>query len=231
MPKCFNDPSRSYKGTEPSPKGYGICAHLQKIGSIRLGKDRHLWIIKKLKNGTKRWVKVFNDSKIETLKVYLKPKVSIIEINEDNELYEGSFQRMPKKYKELVKKYLEYIEDKFFDVALKETISYEVQFETTMKRFNINNKYDIKDFDLTKKDYKLKNGKMVYEISLRNEQKKYLGYFVQQIEEQLDLGSDGWGGSDIVFLDTEKAKKLKLGNIPKNIVFDIFPIFDCIKIK
>ena len=100
-----------------------------------------------------------------------------------------------------------------------------------MKRFNINNKYDIKDFDLTKKDYKLKNGKMVYEISLRNEQKKYLGYFVQQIEEQLDLGSDGWGESDIVFLDTEKAKKLKLGNIPKNIVFDIFPIFDCIKIK
>lgn len=192
MTKCFNDPSRSYKGTEQSPKGYGICAHLQKIGSIRLGKDGHLWIIKKIKNGTKRWFKVLNDSKIETLKVYLKPKVSIIEINKDKELYEGSFLRMSKKYKEIVKKYLEYIEDKFFDVALKETISYEVQFEITRKRFNINNKYDIKDFDLTKKDYKLKNGKMVYEISLRDEQKKYLEYFVQQIEEQLDLGSDGW---------------------------------------
>ena len=230
MPKCFNDPSRSYKGTEPSPKGYGICAHLQKIGSIRLGKDGHLWIIKKIKNGIKRWVKVPNYSKIETLKLYLKPKVSIIEINEDKELYEGSFQRMPKKYKEFVKKYLEYLEDKFFDVALKETISYEVQFETTRKIFNIKNKYDIKDFDLTKKDYKLRKGKMVYEISLRDEQKKYLGYFVQQIEEQLDLGSDGWGGSDIVFLDTEKAKKLKLGKIPKNIIFDIFPTFDCIKI-
>ena len=124
-------PSRSYKGSEPSPKGYGICAHLQKIGSIRLGKDGHLWIIKKIKNGTKRWVKVFNNSKIETLKLYLKPKISIIEINEDKELYEGSFQRMPKKYKEIVKKYLEYIEDKFFDVALQETISYEVQFEIT----------------------------------------------------------------------------------------------------
>jgi len=35
----------------------------------------------------------------------------------------------------------------------------------------------------------------------------------------------------IIDLDTEKAKKLKLGKIPKNIVFDIFPTFDCIKIE
>ena len=27
MPICKNDPSRKYKGTEPSPKGLGWCAH------------------------------------------------------------------------------------------------------------------------------------------------------------------------------------------------------------
>ncbi len=26
MPKCLNDPKKSYKGTEPSPKGLGYCA-------------------------------------------------------------------------------------------------------------------------------------------------------------------------------------------------------------
>lgn len=33
MPKCINDPKKSYKGTEPSPKGLGYCAHSEKIGS------------------------------------------------------------------------------------------------------------------------------------------------------------------------------------------------------
>ena len=33
MPKCINDLSRSYKGTESSPKGLGYCAHNEKIGT------------------------------------------------------------------------------------------------------------------------------------------------------------------------------------------------------
>ena len=32
MPKCKNDPSKSYKGTEPSPKGLGWCAHSESVG-------------------------------------------------------------------------------------------------------------------------------------------------------------------------------------------------------
>ena len=31
MPKCKNDPKRTYKGTEPSPKGLGHCAHTEKV--------------------------------------------------------------------------------------------------------------------------------------------------------------------------------------------------------
>jgi len=54
--KCKNDPSRSYKGTEPSPKGLGYCAHAEKVGTIKFGKDDRIWIIEKTKNGVKRWV-------------------------------------------------------------------------------------------------------------------------------------------------------------------------------
>ena len=32
MPKCKNDPTRYYKGSEPSPKGLGYCAHGLKEG-------------------------------------------------------------------------------------------------------------------------------------------------------------------------------------------------------
>lgn len=33
MPKCKNDNKRTYKGTEPSPKGLGYCAHAEKINT------------------------------------------------------------------------------------------------------------------------------------------------------------------------------------------------------
>lgn len=32
MLKCKNDPKRSYKGTEFSPKGLGFCAHAENVG-------------------------------------------------------------------------------------------------------------------------------------------------------------------------------------------------------
>jgi len=56
MPTCKNDPSKKYKGTEPSPKGLGWCAHGEKEGKVRKGKDGKQWIVKKVKNGSKRWV-------------------------------------------------------------------------------------------------------------------------------------------------------------------------------
>jgi hypothetical protein len=57
MPKCKNDQSRSYKGTEPSPKGLGFCAHAEKEDKKMKGNDGNQWIIKKVKNGSKRWIK------------------------------------------------------------------------------------------------------------------------------------------------------------------------------
>ena len=65
MPKCKNDPSRKYKGTEPSPKGLGWCAHSMKVGAVKKGKDGNKWIIKEMKNGNKIWVKVNIKEKIQ----------------------------------------------------------------------------------------------------------------------------------------------------------------------
>ena len=58
MPPCKNNPKRSYKGTEPSPKGLGYCASGEKVGTIKKGKDKKKWIIKEIKNKVKRWVKL-----------------------------------------------------------------------------------------------------------------------------------------------------------------------------
>lgn len=58
MPQCKNDPKRTYKGSEPSPKGLGHCAHSEKIGKKMKGKDGNQWIITETKKGVKRWLKV-----------------------------------------------------------------------------------------------------------------------------------------------------------------------------
>ena len=36
---CKNDMKRSYKGNKPSLKGLGWCAHVEKIDTIKVGKD------------------------------------------------------------------------------------------------------------------------------------------------------------------------------------------------
>ena len=58
MLKYKNDPTRKYKGTEPSPKGLGYCAHNMKVGAVKKGKDGNKWIVKDMKNGSKIWVNV-----------------------------------------------------------------------------------------------------------------------------------------------------------------------------
>lgn len=63
MPKCKNDSSRSYKGTEPSPKGRGYCAHAMEDGDKLKGKDGNMWIVKETNKGIKRWVKDNTNSK------------------------------------------------------------------------------------------------------------------------------------------------------------------------
>ena len=97
MPKCKNDPTRSYKGTEPSPKGLGFCAHAMKEGATKKGKDGNKWIIKKVKNGSKRWIKVSGKSKPQKVdkvvkktqgkRVILKKKGKMHTFNK--EFYEG----------------------------------------------------------------------------------------------------------------------------------------------
>lgn len=55
--KCINDPKRSYNGKEPSPKGFGYCAHAERVGATKKGKDGNRWTVKKDKLGRKRWVR------------------------------------------------------------------------------------------------------------------------------------------------------------------------------
>ena len=63
---CKNDKKKKYKGTEPSPKGLGYCAHGEKEGKKRKGRDGNKWVIKKISNGSLRWVKV---TKVKVTKV------------------------------------------------------------------------------------------------------------------------------------------------------------------
>lgn len=53
--RCVNDPKRSYSGAEPSPKGLGWCAHAEKTGARRKGRDGRVWAIATTKDGTRRW--------------------------------------------------------------------------------------------------------------------------------------------------------------------------------
>jgi hypothetical protein len=52
---CKNDETTKYKGTEPSPKGLGYCAHAQALGSKKTGLDGKQWQVRSDKNGKKSW--------------------------------------------------------------------------------------------------------------------------------------------------------------------------------
>lgn len=55
MAPCKNDPTKTYKGDEPSPKGLGHCAHAEKVGTTKKGLDGRKWTVQTDKNGTKSW--------------------------------------------------------------------------------------------------------------------------------------------------------------------------------
>ena len=57
---CNCDDKRKYKGTEPSPKGLGYCAHCTPLNITMKGADGNLWENQEYKKG-KRWVMVRND--------------------------------------------------------------------------------------------------------------------------------------------------------------------------
>ena len=60
--KCKNDPTKYYKGDEPSPKGRGFCASAEEVGVTKKGFDGDKWVVKEVKNG-KRWMKVASAKK------------------------------------------------------------------------------------------------------------------------------------------------------------------------
>ena len=70
MPYCKNDPKKKYKGDEPSPKGLGYCAHAEKEGIKKKGKDGNMWEVKKVKNGCKRWIKINSNNLVGYKKYY-----------------------------------------------------------------------------------------------------------------------------------------------------------------
>ena len=83
MPKCKNDPTRKYKGTEHSPKGLGFCAHSMKVGAVKKGKDGNKWEVREVKNGSKRWMKVIENKKLEKMWKSLSNGKSVIFVYKD----------------------------------------------------------------------------------------------------------------------------------------------------
>ena len=57
MPKCKNNLKKTYKGTEPSPKGKGWCEGGMEEGVTKKGTDGNKWIVASNKLGHKRWKK------------------------------------------------------------------------------------------------------------------------------------------------------------------------------
>lgn len=57
------DPSRRYKGTEPSPKGRGYCAYFYNNGKRMRGKDGSMWVVKQNSRGIRQWRRVVKKGK------------------------------------------------------------------------------------------------------------------------------------------------------------------------
>lgn len=82
MPLCKNCPpgsKKTYKGTEPSPKGLGYCGGCAIVGEIRGGKDGLMYIASKRKNGSVYWKKSSNQQK-KVKKISNKTSVEIKKI-------------------------------------------------------------------------------------------------------------------------------------------------------
>jgi hypothetical protein len=104
MPKCINDPLKTYKGEEPSPKGLGYCAHAEKEGKIKKGKDGNKYIVKEVKNGSKRWIKInFKKLEKEAKKEFKKTRKEFQNI--DMLQAEGLEEFFNKNIKKYIKKY------------------------------------------------------------------------------------------------------------------------------
>ena len=109
MPKCKNDDTKRYKGSEPSPKGLGYCAHAEKEGTKKTGQDGNLWFVKKIKNGSLRWIKMNKTSTSQNKKKKQQSKI----IKKYRHLNKSQLKTLYKIKKEL-KKELKKIDVKLF---------------------------------------------------------------------------------------------------------------------
>lgn len=57
MPPCKNSSTGYYTGKEPSPKGFGYCAHSEEVGKRRIGNDGDMWIVQQDRIGRLAWKK------------------------------------------------------------------------------------------------------------------------------------------------------------------------------
>jgi len=80
MPRCKNNSKRSFKGTEPSPKGYGFCASGAKVGQRKKGKDGSMWQVKKF-GKVQRWVKCVTNKSMKPKKKSTPKKKEIVIFN------------------------------------------------------------------------------------------------------------------------------------------------------
>lgn len=63
MPRCLNDAARSFKPGQPSPSGYGYCAHAEPPHSRRRGCNDKVWETKPDVNGRLAWRATNQDDK------------------------------------------------------------------------------------------------------------------------------------------------------------------------
>jgi len=102
MKKCINDHEKYYTGKEPSPKGFGFCAHAENKNTFRIGKDGKIWRIVVSLNNSKRWSKVKgylshnNRSRTYFVQIINNNKI-IIRKNEDRD-DNGVYDKIIKRY-------------------------------------------------------------------------------------------------------------------------------------
>jgi hypothetical protein len=178
MPKCKNIKTKSYTGTEPSPKGLGYCASGENVGVKKKGRDKCMWIVKKISNGTKRWFKYKKEIKIK------------YKIGEDNFLDISDVNKNKKRivhYRTV--KYHSYINDDSI-IGIKgnkgfihKLVDYN-KFESKETKINKKwreikgfHKYSEEVFDISKKGVLNKNNK-AYE-KIKKENKNAVKYMIE----------------------------------------------------
>jgi len=108
MPKCINDPTKSYKGDEPSPKGKGYSAGQEEPGFKLLGLDGNMYIVQKTTK-CNRWVK-FNESSAKKVTNELTNELSIEKATDEPTKESSSESIKVTKLKKQKDKVLMYVE-------------------------------------------------------------------------------------------------------------------------